>query len=91
MTNMSVAEMSTVIDDAKGELLRLSKREHDLETVIELARGIDRRSGFGRQADGNRAAFPADGTRSLTADHSAQQRRRPPCSHRIIFQPKPSA
>jgi hypothetical protein len=38
MTLMSVAEMSTVIDDAKGELLRLSKREHDLETVIELAR-----------------------------------------------------
>jgi hypothetical protein len=38
MTIMNVAEMSAVIDDAKGELLRLSKREHDLETVIELAR-----------------------------------------------------
>jgi hypothetical protein len=38
MTNMSVAQMSTVIDDAKGELLRLAKREHDLETVIDLAR-----------------------------------------------------
>jgi hypothetical protein len=35
---MSAAEMSTVIDDAKGELLRMAKREHDLETVIELAR-----------------------------------------------------
>jgi hypothetical protein len=35
---MSVAEMSTVIDDAKGELLRLHRREHDLETIIELAR-----------------------------------------------------
>ncbi|HEY2212292.1 MAG TPA: hypothetical protein VGH62_11880 [Bradyrhizobium sp.] len=38
MTLKNVAEMSNVIDEAKGELLRLSKREHDLETVIELSR-----------------------------------------------------
>jgi hypothetical protein len=38
MTTLTVAQMSAVIDDAKGELLRLHKREHDLETVIELAR-----------------------------------------------------